>query len=138
MVQTFDGTDYSWLAVDGQGYVGWFTLNSSGPVPNALAFDADRLIQHEARLGDWIRSTGREFEMGKGDSMWRDAAATGVFAFDFDDAKQRYRVVAAPRSPVLLEATPRPVRELLVVRLPTADFETGIVAPAGVAAAEPL
>jgi hypothetical protein len=136
VVRTFHGTDYSWLAVDMRGHVGWFVLNMSGPVPEAL--EEEGLIEHEDRLGEWVRSTGRAFAFGTGDSMWRDAAATGVFAFDFDDARARYRLVAAPRSPVLREATPDAVRALLTVRLPTADFATRVVTEAQVAAAAPV
>jgi hypothetical protein len=133
--QTFYGTDYSWLAADADDSVGWFSLNMSGPVPDLLCDDPDRMLQHEERLGTWVRSMGWPFQFGAGDSMWRDAAAIGVYPFDFDDKAQQYRLVAPPASPVRVSQVSPDVREMLVVRLATARFSTGIVTTEDVSAA---
>jgi hypothetical protein len=129
MSQTFYGTDYSWLALDGRDAVGWLSLNMCGPVPERLCEDPDGMLEHEARLGVWVRSTGRAFRFGAGDSMWRDAAAVGVFPFDFDDKAQEYRLVVTPGRPVTGADVPSDLRELLVVKLVTADFSQGFVTP---------
>jgi hypothetical protein len=138
MSQTFYGTDYSWLALDRHGLVGWFSLNNSGPVPQRLCEDPDGMLEHEVRLGEWVKSTGRPFQFGAGDSMWRDAAAVGVFPFDFDDKAQKYRVVAMPTSPVRPDDMPSNLRDLLVVQLATAEFVLGFVTPEQVDAAPAL
>ena len=93
------------------------------------------MLEHEVRLGQWVKSTGRAFQFGAGDAMWRDAAAVGVFPFDFDDRVQQYRIVAMPKRIVAPEDLPTDLRALLVVKLPSADFAQGFVTPQQVDAA---
>jgi hypothetical protein len=128
----FDGTDHSWLAVDADGSIGWFTVNGSGPVPETVRSQPDELLGHEERLARWVRASGRAFEFGAGDSMWRDAAAIGIYPFDFDDVSQRYTLVARPRDAVRITDAPVEIRSALVVSLPC-RFTTGCVLPATVA-----
>jgi hypothetical protein len=133
LVQHFHGIDFFWLAVDANGCVGCFSLGMSGPVPRLLS--EDQLDEHEPRLERWVQSTGRAFEPDGGKALWRDAAATGVFAFDHDDSKGEYRIVAKPQSPVAHHEAPPPIREVLGLWLPTADFTTKVVTHEQVAAA---
>ena len=95
-------------------------------------------MKHEDLLGEWIRSAGRAFAFGKGDSMWQDAAAMGVFPFDFDRDEREYQLIARPTFAVLHEDMPEKLREVLIVHLEVANFAAGIVSPAQVASALPL
>lgn len=64
--------------------------------------------------------------------MYQDAAAVGVFAFDWYEAAGVYRAVAMPASAVRAADTPAPIRELLVVRPLKANFASGQVGAAEV------
>lgn len=134
MSATLDGTDYSWLAVDARNAVGWFTVNGSGFVPDLLRDDPDQMKLHEIRLGHWVRSLGKPFRFGAGYSMWDDVAACGVYPFDFEESAQKYLPVAQPPVLVLVDELPFEVREVLVVRLPTARFAEGAVSIGDVSA----
>jgi hypothetical protein len=58
--------------------------------------------------------------------MWHDAAAAGVFAFDWSTTAGRYELLARPAAPISIEDLPASLRQLCVVRLPT-SFVTGHV-----------
>jgi hypothetical protein len=86
---------------------------------------------------EWIRSTGLGFEFGNGDAMWRDAATTGVYPFDFNDREQQYRTLVAPTAPITVVELPPSVLQVVTVTLPAADFASGIVSREQVEAALP-
>jgi hypothetical protein len=60
--------------------------------------------------------------------MWRDAAACGVFAFDWSTSTDRYELRARPVTPIAVEALPTALRALCLMQLPTV-FGMGAVAP---------
>jgi hypothetical protein len=60
-------------------------------------------------------------------ALTRDAAAVGVYPFDFHDKAQEYRIVKMPKRAVAPDDLPSDLRELLVVKLATAEFAQGVV-----------
>ena len=116
------GSDASWLATDERGRVAWLTTNGSGPIPVVLAPFVPSLHRIEDAFGNFVRSRGRPFEFGAGESQWQDAAAVGVFAFDWDAGQAAYVLRARPEQPVYSYGLPDDCRPTCVLAV---DFEAG-------------
>jgi hypothetical protein len=126
-VQTFEGTDFSWIAVDAAERLGWFTINGFGAVPASIGDDPAELERQEDALGEWIRAAGRPFEVGAGDSMWLDAAAVGVSPSTLIEPRGSTASMAEPRTAVTRSELPVRMQEVLTLWIPDADFGRGVV-----------
>ncbi len=49
-MEAWQGIDVSWLAIDGDGCLGWFVTGGSGWVPREVATDVDALCEQEEML----------------------------------------------------------------------------------------
>ncbi len=107
-----DGIDLSWFAVDRDGHLAHFTSAGSRGVPAKVLASEPELNRISFFLRD-LPSAGDAKLCppieGKTD-FWLDMAKKGIFSYDFiseDDAvfeKGHYRLVALPKSPILLES----------------------------------
>jgi hypothetical protein len=103
------GYEYDWLAVDGEGLVGFFSTAGGGYAPEAYLQDIDAFdaaIDAILRLPATTEATcSREMPMGLVNT-WRIMAERGLYSFDSDPLGGPYRLVAAPLKPMLLESLP--------------------------------
>ncbi len=99
------GFEYDWLAVDHLGQLALLSTAGSGFVPTEVARTMEA---HQAALDVlFARPPSTEVRrapvFGPGvDNTWAKAAARGVFGFDSDPNGGPYRLVAVPRTPLLL------------------------------------
>ncbi|MBK6687401.1 MAG: hypothetical protein IPG45_23220 [Deltaproteobacteria bacterium] len=109
------GLEYDWLGCDASGCVALFSTAGAGYSPSEFLRDADahdRAIQLILLLPP---STEAELfpEVSAGlINTWRLVAERGLYAYDCDPSGGPYRRVAAPVSPVRVEALPLPVAAL--------------------------
>ncbi len=109
--------DLAWYAVDGSGRVGLFTSAGPGPVPRAMFRDLDAYLT----LGEHLCALP---VLGKPELLiryprpddFRDAAARGLFAFNFVGGSPPaggYRLVARPSVVLAVDTLPEWVRGML-------------------------
>ena len=122
-VHAFSGLEFDWLACDQDGFVATFSSAGFGPVPDAAIQIADSLREMLDRIkalpatGDSTTISGRTDP-----DDWIATARRGLFAFDWDHMRERYRIEGLPSRPVHLndimddvirqaaESVPIPVR----------------------------
>lgn len=105
-MEAWQGVDVSWLAIDGDGRLGWFVTNGSGWVPREIATDEAGCCEQEELLTSWLRSVGLRFEFGQGSLQWEDATTAGVFAYDYSPSNGCFVKQGEVSTPVELAALP--------------------------------
>ena len=104
------GSDASWLAVDREGQVGWFTIFGAGPTPSRFGVLFEDLAEHERELRRWLITAGSPAERDCVDPA--HAAAAGLYALDYDAKTRAYRPTACPQTPIHVESLPEPLRAI--------------------------
>jgi hypothetical protein len=106
------GTEFDWLAVDGDGHVALFSTAGAGYAPPEFLRDTDA---HDAALEDILAlptSTRARFapQIAPGlKNTWLLVAERGLFAFDSDPNGGPYRLVAAPQLPIRVTGLPNSI-----------------------------
>ncbi|MFI1996688.1 hypothetical protein [Actinoplanes sp. NPDC020271] len=94
------GTEYDWLAADGDGHVALFSTAGGGYAPEAFLEDTDA---HAAAIEVILAhptTTAARFAPALAaacENTWRQVAERGLFAFDADIDGGPYQLVAAPQ-----------------------------------------
>jgi hypothetical protein len=104
-------SDESWLAVDADGFVGWFTVNGAGAILTRSGVAPAEVLAAEFPLTEWARSQGQPFVFGHGE-QWREIANVGLFAFDHDAAVGGYTLLERPVTPEPLGHLPEAIAQL--------------------------
>jgi len=103
------GYEYDWLGSDADGRVALFSTAGFGFAPDSCL---ERGHDHEDAIALILLSkpsTPARFapQIAAGlENTWRLMAERGLYAFDWDHAKDRYTLVAPPEIPVGLAALP--------------------------------
>jgi hypothetical protein len=102
-VHEFSGLEFDWLACDQDGFVGTFSSAGFGPVPDAAIQIADSLDEALDRIKARLTTGGSTSISGRTDpDDWIATARRGLFAFDWDHMRDRYRIEGLPSRPVPL------------------------------------
>jgi hypothetical protein len=97
----FWGVEYSWLAVDNAGHIGFFCTAGAGPVPlicvknEELFEDAYELIEAQLKSSETVQVRG--FDVST--SMWSTVASRGIYAFDWNEEQNKYVQIYYPKTP---------------------------------------
>jgi hypothetical protein len=103
------GYEYDWLGSDADGHVALFSTAGFGFAPDT---SLRRGTDHEDAIAAILitrASTTARFapDLAAGlENTWRLMAERGLYAFDWDHARDRYILVAAPGAPTGLNALP--------------------------------
>ncbi len=130
-----DGVDCVWLAADRDGYLGVFVTGGSGPIPvQALNSEHGPVEDIEERIFDLPRVSDAKLLVAvKRPDDFIALAERGLFVYDWSDVNRTaresihaYEPVAAPVSPIKVDALPDEIAALLEgLRLENVAFAEG-------------
>ncbi|AGC48339.1 hypothetical protein MYSTI_07067 [Myxococcus stipitatus DSM 14675] len=106
------GAEHDWLAVDQDGYVGFFSSAGGGYAPDAYLQDVDVHDTAISVLFDMEPRTSPVPAPGQSstpDDYWQKMAARGVYAFDSSHHGGPYHLLASPLVPASLKTLPEEV-----------------------------
>lgn len=124
----FWGSEYSWMAVDNVGHIGFFCTAGFGPVPlicskNEEMFDdAFELIEAQVKSSETIQVRGFDVSTRKPSTV----AYRGIFSFDWDDETKRYALIYYPKTPKqILDIEDDFRKEIMNVKI-DCDLQSGV------------
>jgi hypothetical protein len=121
--EVYEGREFDWFAVDGDGYVGHFATAGYGPVPTAVLDRFNELRELDGRVsGLPVVGAAVGHLPGRIDD-WLAMAQRGLFSYDWQHWSGPYRRAATPSVPVRVTELPDELRALVrVVEWPGVRF----------------
>jgi hypothetical protein len=106
------GSEYDWIALDRDGFVGFFSTAGGGYAPEAFLEDVDAFDRAIAAMLRRPASTAARSCVSvpnEAGNDWRFMAERGVFGFDADLHGGPYRRVAVPERAIRVDELPEDV-----------------------------
>jgi hypothetical protein len=97
-VNSLEGTEFDWFAIDQDGKFALFATAGSGPAPFAVASAAEE----HGEIGSALKVSG----WGSMD-VWESYSRAGLYSYDWSSEASSYIRVAVPSSPLSQELSTR-------------------------------
>ena len=101
----FSGVEFDWLAIDTEGFIGFFSSAGVGSVPDKALRQSEILVNLvETILALPPTCEGRyTMQQDTVHREWLEVSLRGLFAFDWSAYRDRYELVAMPAVPTRID-----------------------------------
>lgn len=96
-------SEFDWLAVDGQGRLGFFATAGAGPLPDVVAANAAAFetLYEDVLALPAICEAVIVAETTRNISEWIEVGRRGLFAFDWRRETNCYELIVQPAEPLI-------------------------------------